>query len=61
MPKLFPVESEFETTEQAETYRLWFGAKVQASLDDPRPSLPHHAVMADIERIIAEVEREQSR
>jgi hypothetical protein len=61
MPKLSPIESEFETAEQAEAYDRWFRAKVQASLDDPRPSPPHDAVMAELDRIIAEAEQEQSR
>ncbi len=57
MPKLSPIESEFETTEQAEAYDRWLRAKVQASLADPNPSVPHDAVMLELDRIIAEAER----
>ncbi len=57
MPKLSPIEFEFETTEQAEAYDRWLRAKVQASLDDPNPSLPHDEVMAELDRIIAEAEQ----
>ncbi|WP_256578734.1 hypothetical protein [Pseudomonas sp. NS1(2017)] len=38
---LSPIVSEFETEEQAASYDRWFRAKVQASIDDPRPSIPH--------------------
>jgi hypothetical protein len=34
---------------------------VQASLDDPRPSIPHDQVMAEMAGIIAEVEKHSSR
>jgi hypothetical protein len=49
--------SEFETTEEAEAYDAWFRAKVQASIDDPRPRIPHDDVMAKLDAIIAEAER----
>ncbi|BBI53937.1 hypothetical protein HORIV_63580 [Vreelandella olivaria] len=37
---LDPIISEFETQEQADSYQRWFRERVQASLDDPRPSSP---------------------
>lgn len=46
--KLDPRVSEFETEEQAASYDRWFRAKVQASLDDPRPPVPHDEVVARI-------------
>lgn len=49
---LSPIVSEFETEEQAASYDRWFRAKVQASLDDPRPSIPHDQVMAEIRALI---------
>jgi len=52
--KLSPIESEFATVEEAEAYDLWFRAKVQASIDDPRPTIPHDQVMAEMDAIIAE-------
>jgi hypothetical protein len=45
--------SEFETEEQAASYDRWFRAKVQASLDDPRPNVPHDDVMAEMRALIA--------
>lgn len=50
MSKLSPIESEFETTEQAEAYDAWFRAKVQASLDCKDPLIPHDEAMALIKR-----------
>ena len=51
--------SEFETEEQAVSYDRWFRAKVQASLDDPRPAVPHDRVMARIDAIIEAARRRQ--
>jgi hypothetical protein len=50
--QLSPIVSEFETEEQAASYDRWFRAKVQASLDDPRPSIPHDQVMAEMHALI---------
>ena len=50
--RTFPIVSEFETVEQAASYDRWFSAKVQASLDDPRPNVPHDQVMADMRALI---------
>jgi hypothetical protein len=57
MAKLSPIVSEFETTEEAEAYEAWLCAKVQASLDDDGPDIPHDQVMAEIDEIIAEAEK----
>ncbi len=35
----------FTPEEQAASYDRWFRAKVQAALDDPRPSVPHDEAM----------------
>ncbi|MFY1867034.1 stability determinant [Achromobacter xylosoxidans] len=51
--------SEFETEEQAVSYDRWFRAKVQASLDDPRPAVSHQRVMARIDAIIETACRRQ--
>lgn len=51
---LSPIVSEFETQEQADSYDRWFRAKVQASIDDPRPSIPHDEAMAEVERMLEE-------
>lgn len=49
---LTPIVSEFETEEQAASYDRWFRAKVQASIDDPRPNIPHDQVMAEMRALI---------
>ena len=60
MSALFsPIVSEFETQEQADSYDRWFRAKVQASLDNPGPGVPHDEVMARMEAILEEAERKQ--
>jgi len=41
-------------------YDTWFRAKVQEALDDPRPSIPHNEVMADIQSRIEGKRRAQS-
>ena len=43
---LSPIVSEFDTHEQEASYTAWLKAKVEASLGDPRPNLPHDQVMA---------------
>ena len=57
---LSPIVSEFETEEQAASHDLWFRAQVRASLDDPRPSIPHDEVMAEMDAIIAEAEQRRN-
>jgi hypothetical protein len=57
MLKLSPIESEFATTEEA--YDRWFRAKVKASLNDPRPSIPHDEAMRRIRAIIEAAEQRQ--
>jgi hypothetical protein len=56
---LSPIVSEFETEEKAASYDRWFRAQVQVSLDDPRPSIPHDQVMAEMDALIAELESRQ--
>lgn len=50
---LSPIVSEFETEEQAASYDRWFRAKVQASRDGSRPSVPHDETMARIRQKLA--------
>jgi len=52
MTKLSPIESEFETTEQAEAYDAWFRAKIEARLASNAPGVPHDEVMARMQAII---------
>lgn len=55
-PILSPLVSEFETVEQATRHAEWVKAKVQLSLDDPRPGMAHDQVMAEMDAIIDEAE-----
>ncbi|MEX3614763.1 MAG: hypothetical protein VB141_13645 [Burkholderia gladioli] len=58
---LSPLVSEFETAEQEASYTLWLRTKVAASLADPRPTIPHDQVMAEMDELIAQIEAEQHR
>ena len=49
---LSPIVSAFEIEEQAASYDRWVRAKVQASIDDPRPNIPHEQVMAEMRALI---------
>ncbi|AOH83767.1 stability determinant [Sphingomonas panacis] len=53
MTKMTPIESEFATTEDEAAYDAWFRAKVEASLADPSPPIPHDQMMAELRAIIA--------
>ena len=57
---LSPLVSEFETEEQETSYTTWLKAKIQASLSDPRPNIPHDEVMAEMDAMIAEAEAKAS-
>ena len=43
-----PMLSIFDSAEEEAEHTAWLRAKLQASLDDPRPSIPHEQVMADM-------------
>ena len=58
---LDPRISEFETQEQADSYDRWFRERVQRSLDDPRPNIPHDEVMAEMRAIIENAKQRQKR
>ena len=45
---------EFESEEQAASYDRRLRAKVQRSLDDPRPSIPNQQVMSEMKALTAE-------
>ena len=51
---LSPIVSAFEIEEQAASHDRWVRAKVQASIDDPRPSIPHDEAMAEVKRVLEE-------
>ncbi|ENJ1501351.1 antitoxin [Escherichia coli] len=52
---LSPIVSEFETIEQENSYNEWLRAKVESSLADPRPAIPHDEVIAEMENLIAQI------
>jgi len=52
MAKLSPIESEFETTEEAEAYDAWFRAKVEKAMTSTEPGIPHDQVMAMVQEIL---------
>ncbi|MBY0579172.1 MAG: stability determinant [Burkholderiales bacterium] len=56
---LSPMESGFATEEEAEAYDRWFRARVQASLDDPRPNIPHDEVIAEMRRLVEDRRHEK--
>lgn len=58
--KLDPLVSPFETQEQADSYELWFKARIQQSLNDPRPSIPHDKVMSEMRELIVAKIREHA-
>ena len=59
--KLDPIISEFETEEEAAAYEAWLIARVERSIADPRPSIPHEQVTAEAEAIIARAEARQKK
>ena len=52
MAKLDPIVSEFDTEEDAAAHDAWVRAKVEKSLADTRPPIPHDEVMAEMRAII---------
>ncbi|HAW3343668.1 TPA: antitoxin [Escherichia coli] len=52
---LSPIVSEFETTEQENSYNEWLRTKVTSSLAGTRPAIPHDEVMAEMENLIAQI------
>ncbi len=43
---LSPIVSEFETQDEEASYNAWLNAKVEQSIKDTRPNIPHDVVMA---------------
>ena len=44
---------------QAAAYTDWLAAEIQASIDDPRPSVPHDEVMARKDTKIAHLKADK--
>ncbi|MCX4218892.1 MULTISPECIES: antitoxin [Pseudomonas] len=56
-PLISEVVADFESEEQAASYDRWLIAKVQASIDDPRPSIPNEQVIAEMSALMEEKRR----
>jgi len=54
LPQLEPFKADVETEAQDEQYTVWLRAKVQESLNDPRPPVAHDTAIA---RMYAAIER----
>jgi hypothetical protein len=52
MNKYSPLVSEFGSAEEEAAYLEWLKRKVEESLADPRPSIPHDEVMAEIDALL---------
>jgi hypothetical protein len=52
MNKYSPLISEFASAEEEAAYNEWFRKKVEASLADARPLVPHDEVMAEMRAVI---------
>ena len=46
------IESPFATPAEAKAYDRWLSEKIQASLDDTRPTILHDEVMARMQELI---------
>lgn len=44
---------------EAAAYNQWLAGEIQASIDDPRPSIPHDEVMAEMDADIAALPRKK--
>ncbi|TDQ36210.1 antitoxin [Thiopseudomonas denitrificans] len=50
--KLDPLVSEFETQDQADSYDAWVRERIERSMKDDRPRVPHDEAMARITALI---------
>lgn len=52
MKEYSPLISEFGSAEEEAAYLEWLKKKVEASLNDGKPTVPHDEVMAEMQAII---------
>jgi hypothetical protein len=52
-----PIVSEFDSPEEEAAYDAWFRKKVEASLADKRPPVPHDEAMGRIRKTIEAARR----
>ena len=50
--QLDPLISEFATQAEADSYDVWFRAKVQEALDSKKPRIPHDEAMANVRAML---------
>lgn len=43
-----PIVSEFDSPEEQAAYERWLAEKVERSLSDPRPAIPHDEAMGRV-------------
>lgn len=55
-----PMLSVFDSAEEEADYTAWLRAKLQASIDDPSPRVPHAQVMAEARAIIRKIEAQKA-
>lgn len=54
---LDPLISEFATQADADSYDVWFRAKVQEAMNSKKPRIPHYEVLAST-RALLEIKRQ---
>lgn len=55
-----PMLSIFDSAEEEADYTAWLRDKLQASIDDPSPSIPHEQVMAEMRERLAQIKARKS-
>jgi hypothetical protein len=61
MSKYSPLVSEFGSAEEEAAYLVWLKEKVEESLADPSPPVPHDQVMAEARAIIDKAEKREKK
>lgn len=57
---LSPLVSEFETEDHKSSYNAWLKEKVEASLADPRPNIPHATAIAKARALLDSKEKNRA-
>lgn len=55
-----PMLSIFDSAEEEAEHTAWLRAKLQASIDDPSPRVPHAQVMAEARAIVRQIEAQKA-
>ena len=58
--KFDPMLSVFDSAEEEAEHTAWLRAKLQASIDDPSPRVPHAQVMAEARAIVRKIEAQKA-